>query len=233
MKKGFNYETIRKILLSLRELIEMFMARPYASLHIHISKGNRKIGWTHNFSLAPGLSCANCSGCLKLCYDVKACLQYVNVRIARAENTAMMYMNRAETFAQIAMYISRKRAHKVFRWHVSGDILDVDYFDRMVQIAILFPDWTFWTYTKNYNAVNEWIRIHGGTRESVPSNLSVMYSEWAGMPMRNPYGMPTFRCVMPGEKHSPDAWQCPGNCTACLQAGHGCPYGESSEVDLH
>ena len=226
-------ETLRRIIATLRALIEDFMSRPYETLKLHISTGNRKIGRTHNFSMAPGITCANCSECIRFCYDIKACWQYLNVRIARAENTAMMYMDRAATFAQIAMYISRKRIHKFFRWHVSGDILDVDYFDRMVKIAQMFPDWTFWTYTKNYAAVNEWIRSHGGTKESVPSNLSVMYSLWDGMPCPNPFGLPTFRCVMPGTEPDPAAWKCPGNCEACIRSGHGCPFGESSEVPLH
>ena len=230
---GYKLETLRAILATLRAMIEAFMGRPYDSLKLHISKGNRKIGLTHNFSMAPGITCANCSGCIKFCYDIKACWQYLNVRIARAENTAMMYMDRAKTFAQIALYISRAKAHKYFRWHVSGDILDTDYFDRMVKIAQQFPDWTFWTYTKAYMFVNEWIRSHGETKEAIPSNLSVMYSEWDGMPMDNPYGMPTFRCIMPGQEPAPDAWKCPGNCEACLRSGHGCPFGESSEVDLH
>lgn len=229
----YRKETLNRIIAMLAALIEAFRAKAYSELRLHISKGNSKIGRTHNFSLAPVLTCANCACCMWFCYDVKACWQYLNVRIARAENTAMMYMDRAATFAQIALYISKRRLHKYFRWHVSGDILDVDYFDRMVKIAEMFPDWTFWTYTKNYYAVNEWIRQHGETKESIPENLSVMYSLWDGLECPNPYGMPTFRCVMPGEAHNPDAWQCPGNCDACIRSGHGCAHGESSEVDLH
>lgn len=227
----YKLETLQKILAILRALIDGFMSKPFESLKLHISKGNSKIGRTHNFSMAPGHTCANCSGCIRYCYDVKACWQYLNVRIARAENTAMMYLNRAETFRQIDKYISRCKAHKYFRWHVSGDILDTDYFDRMVQIARNHPDWIFWTYTKNYFAVNAWIDKYG--KDNLPANLSVMCSIWEGMACPNPHNMPTFRCVMPGTEHNPDAWTCPGNCEACLKAGRGCPYGESSEVDLH
>jgi hypothetical protein len=212
-------------------MIENFMKQPFDSLTLHISKGNRKIGRTHNFSMAPGITCANCSGCIKFCYDIKACWQYLNVRIARAENTAMMFLNRAETFRQIDNYISNRRANKFFRWHVSGDILDADYFDRMVTIARNHPDWVFWTYTKNYLAVNTWIDKNG--KENLPGNLSIMYSVWNGMECVNPYDMPTFTCIMPGMEPDKKAWKCPGNCDACLKSGRGCPYGESSEVDLH
>ena len=227
----YAVETLRKILVTLRAMIEEFMSRPYETLRLHISKGNSKIGRTHNFSMAPGITCANCSGCIRFCYDVKACWQYLNVRIARAENTAMMYLNRAATFAQIDNYISKCRAHKYFRWHVSGDILDTDYFDRMVQIARNHPDWIFWTYTKAYALVNAWIEQNG--KSALPSNLSVMFSIWNGMECPNPFEMPTFRCVMPGMEPDANAWKCPGNCEACLRSGHGCPFGESSEVGLH
>lgn len=229
----YSKETLQRIIAVLRALLAEFIARPYETLKLHISKGNMKIGRTHNFSMAPILTCNNCSGCMWFCYDIKACWQYLNVRIARAENTAMMLLNREATFAQIALYISKKKLHKFFRWHVSGDILDIDYFDRMVKIAVMFPEWTFWTYTKNYYAVNEWIRQHGGNKSAIPSNLSVMYSVWNGMECPNPYGMPTFTCIMPGMTPAPDEWRCPGNCEACIKARRGCPFGESANVDAH
>lgn len=229
----YNKKTLAKILSVLAALIAMFKGMPFDSLKLHISKGNKKIGRTHNFSMAPGHTCSNCSECISYCYDIKACWQYENVRIARAENTAMMLLDREKTFSQIAEYIRRRKANKFFRWHVSGDILDTDYFDHMVKIAILFPDWTFWTYTKNYFAVNDWIRTHGGTRDALPDNLSVMFSVWNGMPCINPYGLPTFTCIMEGMTPAPGEWRCPGNCQICIDSGRGCPHKESSNVDAH
>lgn len=229
----YSLETVRKIMATLRALIAYYMGCAYDTLRVRISTGNRKIGRVHNFSMAPGVTCANCSGCLRWCYDVKACLQYENVRIARAINTAMMYMNMAATFQQIDNYISRKRARKFFRWHVSGDILNVEYFDFMVEIARRHPDWIFWTYTKNYAAVNAWVKAHGGNRSAVPANLSVMFSVWNGMPCINPYGFPEFTCIMDGMEPAPGAHHCPGNCDLCIESGHGCPFGQSSYTFPH
>jgi hypothetical protein len=95
----------------------------------------------------------------------------------------------------------------------------------------MFPDWVFWTYTKAYGYVNRWIELNG--RENLPENLSVMFSVWNGMPCINPYGMPEFRCIMPGETPDAESWPCPGNCEACIASGHGCPHGQSSHVNLH
>ena len=227
----YKKETLKKILSLLVTLVNMYMSRKYETLRLHISTGNKKIGRTHNFSMAPGLSCINCTECINYCYDIKACWQYENVRNARAENLAMMRMDMDATFRQIDDYISRKRRNKYFRWHVSGDILSIEYFNYMVQIARRHPDWLFWTYTKAYGYVNAWIKEHG--RDALPDNLSVMFSVWNGMQCPNPYGMPTFTCIMPDMKPDPDAWTCPGNCQACIASGHGCPHGESSQVDLH
>ena len=224
-------QTIKKIMGALKKLVSDFMEKPFDDLRLHISTGNQKIGKVHNFSMAPGLTCGNCSCCMEYCYDVKACLQYENVRIARAENTAMMQLDREKTFELIDKYISSKKAHKAFRWHVSGDILDIDYFDHMVQIARRHPDWIFWTYTKMYWVINLWIALHG--KDALPDNLSVMFSVWNGLPCPNPYGMPTFTCIQEGMEPAPEEWRCPGNCQICIDSGHGCPAGESSNVDEH
>lgn len=229
MKHGT--ETIKAFLETLTGLVVDYMNKPFVSLNIHISEGNKKIGKVYNWSMAPIVTCGNCSCCSRYCYDIKACLQYPNVRTARAENTAMMKMDREKTFSMIDEFISKKKVHKAFRWHVSGEILDVDYFDRMIKIARRYPDWIFWTYTKMYFVVNEWIRKNG--KDALPSNLSVMFSVWNGLPCPNPYNMPTFTCIQESMTPDPREWRCPGNCDICLKSGHGCPHGESSNVDEH
>lgn len=229
----YSNKTLKKAMDGLRKATTDAMQKDYNAIALHISNGNKKIGRVHNFSLAPGITCANCSECLRYCYDVKAVIQYKNVLNARADNTALMMKDMDRTFRKIDQYITRRRANKAFRWHVSGDILGIDYFDRMVTIARNHPEWIFWTYTKNYYAVNEWIRTHGGTRDAIPGNLSVMFSIWNGMPCPNQYGLPTFTCIQEGMTPTPGEWRCPGNCDICLKAGRGCPHGESANVDEH
>ena len=229
----YSKETLHKAMEGLRKATTDAMLKDCDAIALHISKGNKKIGRVHNFSIAPGITCANCSGCIRYCYDIKAVIQYKNVLNARADNTALMLKDMAGTFRKIDHYITRRRTHKAFRWHVSGDILNVKYFDYMVQVAIRHPDWTFWTYTKAYYYVNEWIRTHGGTKAAIPANLSVMFSIWNGMPCPNPYGLPTFTCIQEGMTPDPNEWRCPGNCDICLKSGRGCPHGESANVDEH
>lgn len=220
----YKVETIRKLMARMRALLAMYLAMPVEQIKICISKGNRKIGRVMNVSLPPILSCANCSGCSKICYDIKACIQYASCMDARIRNLAILKLDRARYFKLIDDAISRRRSHKYFRWHVAGDIVDIDYFDRMVDIARKHADFVFWTYTKNYKVVNAWCAEHG--RDAIPANFSIMFSEWRGMPMDNPYNFPQFSVVFKDEE-KPQGFYCPGNCDICKSAGRGCVVGES------
>ena len=110
----------------------------------------------------------------------------------------------------------------------------------MVQIAKDFPEWRFWTYTKMYWIVNDYVRNNGNNRfVAIPANLSVMFSEWDGVPLDNPYSFPVFSCKLEaGNKNHPEEYfetlyECPGNCDICIKSGHGCVNGESGYVKEH
>ena len=200
-----------------------------------ISKGNRKIGRVMNVSLPPIVTCANCSGCKNLCYDVKACLQYPNTVIdARVRNWSIFMKDRDEYFARIDAAMNARRKNKYFRWHVAGDIVDYDHFDRIINNARKHPDFIIWTYTKNYSVVNAWIEKNG--RDAMPNNFTVMFSEWRGVPMINPYNMPEFRVVFKDDANKPDPasnYYCPGNCDICKACNRGCVAGETVYCNEH
>lgn len=229
----FTKESIAKVVAAAKAKEVELNAKPLEEIQMCISTGNVKIGRAMNVSLMPILCCGNCGECKKLCYDIKACLQYPNTVIdARMRNTVVLKRNRHEYFKRIDEAISKRKTNKFFRWHVAGDILDVDYFDNMVKLARKHPDFVFWTYTKMYNVVNEWCGWHINKREAIPENLHVMYSEWRGMPMYNPYGFPEFRVVFKGEE-KPTGFYCPGNCDICKSANRGCIAGETTYCNEH
>ena len=232
----YKIESVKKAVHDLRETTSSYRAiirgQGSGAVTMCISKGNRKIGRVMNVSLAPVLTCANCSECKMLCYDIKAVLQYRNVVDARARNTALLLEDRDEYFRRIDDAISRRRLHKFFRWHVAGDIIDADYLDNMCTIARNHPDFVFWTYTKNYAVVNEYCRRRGG-RVAIPENLSIMFSEWRGMPMVNPYGFPEFSVVFKDDEHKPAGHYCPGNCDVCKATRRGCIAGETTYCHEH
>lgn len=235
----FKTETIKKVKNNLLHAVKTYMAMDTKTIKMCISSGNIKIGRVLNVSLPPILTCGKaCKGtCEHYCYDIKACNQYPNTVIdARARNLAILIKDRDEYFARIDAVCSRRRTNKYFRWHVAGDILDADYLDRMVKIAIAHPEFKFWTYTKQYHIVNEYVRTHGNDRHvAIPSNLTIMYSEWRGLEMVNPYGFPEFRCVFTseGEKLDSETWTCPGNCDICKKVSRGCVNDETTQCEDH
>lgn len=198
-----------------------------------ISSGNRKIGRVMNVSLPPILTCGKrCSGCIGICYDIKACLQYPNTVIdARIRNYVILQKSRDEFFGRVDEAMSRRRKNKFFRWHVAGDIVDLDYFSRMVYIAQKHPDFVIWTYTKQYEIVNEYCDKFG--RDSIPDNFTIMFSEWRGIEMINPYHFPEFRVVFKDDEVKPVGFYCPGNCDICKENHRGCVAQETVYCNEH
>lgn len=232
----YSKESIAKVAERIRKTIEHVVATEIMELKPRLIKGNRKIGDVWHFSTAAIASCGNCGECKWFCYELKAYLLYPSVLLSRCRNYVLTRYRREYVFTEISEMLKRKRTeYKWFRWHVGGEIQDMDYFERMIQVAVENPDWHFYTYTKMYHIVNEWCRIHGG-KEALPKNLAIMFSEWDGMPMDNPYNFPTFRCIMADGSSRPlqdDEWLCPGKCKICIASGHGCPFGEKTANNEH
>lgn len=236
----FTRSTINSVVRRLLSARRMYDAIPIEDLKLCLSTGNRKIGKTLNVSLPPlvdgcGKLCHDC-GCDGYCYAVRDCFLRGDVVInARSRNWSILRRNRDEYFRQIDDAMSRRRKNKYFRWHVSGEIPDDDYFSRMIDNARKHPDFIIWTYTKQYSIVNRYCAKYG--RDSIPANFSIMFSRWEGFPMDNPFSFPEFVCVMVSKGASMDDclidWTCPGNCGVCLEAGRGCPFSESGKVADH
>ena len=233
--KGFKTETIKKVVanLSATEKAYRKVLEKGEEIKLVISSGNSKIGKCMNVSLSPIVTCGNCKECKSFCYDVKACLQYTNVVNARAKNTALFRYDRINFFEQLWAKMSRKKVNKFLRFHVSGEIVDIDHLELIIETAKKFPDFKIWTYTKMYWIVNQYIKEHGGNKSCIPSNLTIMYSKWKGLPLYNPYDMPVFRCVYPEEGTPTGCMKCPGNCDVCKGKNIGCVNGMSVYTFLH
>lgn len=178
---------------------------------LHISPGNGKMGkGVYNISLLPGAGylkfkgtsgkfpkgkpltnikgtcggvCESC-GCMKECYAVKALMRQHNTCTqAWGENTLLAREDRDRYFKEIERFLALNLA-PVFRWHVSGEIMDEDYFVRMIQVAIHNPDTHFYVYTKRYDAIE-------GNVNRIPHNFHVLVSIWHKN-YNNPASFPEF-----------------------------------------
>lgn len=230
----FSKGTIKNTIKKLQEMKKAYDREKVDLLKVCISKGNRKIGRVMNVSLPPILTCANCKECKFLCYDVKAVNAYPSVLRARARNLSILERDPEKYFSAIRKALKGRKKDKYFRWHVAGDIPSMEYLLEMVAIAKEFPQFVFWTYTKNYIIVNYYCMKYG--KESIPANLSIMFSEWRGMPLINPYNFPVFSVVFRDDENKPSPrWHhyCPGNCDTCLKNHRGCPYGETTYCNEH
>lgn len=185
---------------------------------VYISAGNIKTGFAvPSVSLIPVADCGNCSVCSRLCYDLRNDCIYNGVTETRAKNSAIARKDRARYFREISQAC---RAFRFFRWHIGGDILDAEYFAGMIATAQENPGCTFLAFTKQYEIVNNFVR----QGREVPANLQIIFSDWPGAKMNNPFNFPTSSPVFAdGSTAAPaHAIECPGDCSNCAVMGSGC-----------
>lgn len=182
---------------------------------VSISTGNKKMGAIPSVSLPPIITCKNCSTCAKKCYAAKLCRLYPTVKAAYDRNLEILTNDRDSYFLQVK---AAAMVTRYFRYHVSGDIIDIDYLDRMVKIARELKGTEFLAFTKNYQVVNKYFENH-----KKPANLHLIFSiPFDGAKIPNPHNMPTAAVILKGSEPAENWKVCGGNCTECACKGVGC-----------
>lgn len=184
-------------------------------LKLSISPGNKKMGYIPSVSLPPVITCANGCACARKCYAAKLCRIYPTVKAAYQRNYELLNGDEREYWRQVRDVVS---VSKYFRFHVSGDIVNIDYFAEMVTTARLYPGCDILAFTKKYYIVNRYIDLFG----PLPKNLKIIFSEWPGMEMNNKYDLPVAHVIFKGETPADDWKICGGNCSECACRGVGC-----------
>lgn len=182
---------------------------------LSISPGNSKMGAIPSVSLPPIITCPKDCPCAKKCYAAKLCRIYPSVKKAYQRNLGILLNNESDYWYQI---MKTAATVKYFRYHVSGDIFNSDYFNMMITTARMLPDTMFLAFTKKYDIVNNYINIFG----AIPKNLKIIFSEWEGMTVPNPHNLPTACVIFKGQEPAPDWKICGGNCAECACRGVGC-----------
>ena len=201
----------------------------FANNIVSISNKNDKLGDIKSVSLPAIKTCNPLAPCFKFCYARKLAAYRSSVGRSYENNFNVLNNDRDAYFAQIKAIAFMER---VFRYHVSGDIPDEDYFRRMIKLAEEVPTCTFFTYTKQFAIVNNVIGERKASKKrTLPKNLIILFSGW-GKDFRpeNPYKLRVAEVVFKGEE-KPEAWfQCPEQvdkskkwkCTDCFIHGTGC-----------
>ena len=183
---------------------------------VSISKGNSKMGAIPSVSLPACITCNPNAPCFKLCYAAKITRLYKTVKTAYENNLNILKENPAEYWQQVK---NGAKMARYFRFHVSGDIPDLEYFNNMVVLARELPHTSFLAFTKQYNIVNEYLNAGG----VIPSNLKVIFSNWGAWKCENPHSLPECEIILKGSEPAPEWKMCGGNCTECaLSDGTGC-----------
>lgn len=185
-------------------------------MKISISPGNTKMGAIPSVSLPPVITCPAGCPCSKKCYAAKLARIYPSVKNAYTRNLEILKTAPADYWEQVK---TAATPTGFFRFHVSGDIPNPEYFAQMVKLAHDVPETRFLCFTKKYSIINDFLN-EGGT---IPENLHLIFSEWGdGWNVDNPHSLPTSAVIFKGQTPRDDWKVCPGNCAECAARGVGC-----------
>jgi ferredoxin len=202
-----------------------------ATIHIHISGGNSKLGSIMNISLPPVVTCSNCGSCSKYCYAVRSYNRFTGTAAGWNENYLLFLTDPDRYFKEISDAVKLQR---FFRWHVAGDIVNGLYFAGMIKVAIENPKVEFLAFTKAYQIVNA--AIAAGI--VIPSNLHLLFSASPGVEMPNPYNIPECHINFADPAQNTYCggaeyeYHCTGNCTECAVNGCGCFFLKPGDVTI-
>lgn len=184
---------------------------------LSVSKGNIKMGNIASISLPAIKTCADGVPCAKKCYAVRMMKRRECVRNAYEKNLQLWH-ELPQLFEMEAIVAAMTES--VFRWHVSGDIPDMNYLEMMVRVAQKCKHTKFFAFTKKFSLVNEYLLKN----DKLPKNLKIIFSAWEGLTLDNPYNLPVAHVIQKDGSSTAKKIRnvCPGHCVECLQNGRGC-----------
>lgn len=211
-------ENIEKIVKAINFAKTLYMIDP-DKYHVTISVNNNKMDDIPSVSIVPFVYCPACAKttCGMECYAFAMALNGYHPDILKswAMNTVIALYDIDKYFAEISDAMT---AYSCFRYHVSGEILHYDYFDKMVKTAIDNPKTDILVFTKNYQVVNEWIDKNG----DLPGNMHLLFSGWEDkIVIDNPHNLPETNVLNECEKPEKGTI-CKGNCFYCKITSCGC-----------
>lgn len=181
------------------------------------------MGAIPSVSLPAITTCAKDLPCSQKCYAARICKFRKNVRLSY-ENNLKILKHSPDTYWYDVEYEVTKTDY--FRFHVSGDIVDQDYFVHMIDIARRHSDTQILAFTKKYDIVNSVL----DNLKEFPSNLHIVFSAWPGIKMNNPHQLPVAEVIFRGQSPQNDWKICEGNCFDCASRNSGCWNIEKGET---
>lgn len=211
-----------------------------------ISLTNSKLGaQIPSVNLPAIITCRENAPCSHLCYACKGNFRYPNVKKTHLDNL-QHYQNDPEGyFDSIIDFLNNGlTSYRFLRWHSSGDIVDLRYFEGMVHVAKACPQTKFLCFTKKFEIVNkfcdrELIEYDNPDETILPTNLRIVFSMWDekfNFCVANPYRFPTtwvrFKDGSMDDKIPETAIPCIGKCYQC-QSCWSLQPGQSTYFNQH
>lgn len=191
------------------------MIKELKSEQIRISNGNPKCQ-IKSISFTPCATCDPSSPCFYKCYARKAYRLYKQTREAYDFNVEFYKKNPREFERQLTALTS---IEAFFRYFVSGDIIDAEFFALMVRVAKKNKNCKYLAFTKKYDIVNNYL-LSG---KKIPKNLKIIFSLWGDYGInKNPFKLPQSNVIFKGQETPKNAILCGGNCVNCICRGCGC-----------
>lgn len=182
---------------------------------IKLSNGNPKCA-VKSLSFTPCATCNPDAPCFKKCYAKKAYRLYERTRTAYDYNVEF-YKNNPKEFEKQLQALTSLEAY--FRYFVSGDIIDDNFFAIMVRVARKNKNCNYLAFTKQYDIVNRFLNAG----HKIPSNLKIVFSLLGEFGKdKNPYNLPQSQVIFKGEQPPKNALICGGNCVNCVCRGVSC-----------
>lgn len=182
-----------------------------------ISEGNTKMGSVKSVSLPAYTTCRHDCECAKVCYAMKGRYLFSTIKDSLERNLKILKNNPDQYWEEVneALLLNR-----YFRFHVSGDIPNYKYLEKMVEAANKNKATEILCFTKKYELVNKFIK----KGNAIPANLHLIFSKWRGTDMPNPYQLPEAHIFYADgtTTASPEAKPCGGHCINCIKKNTGC-----------
>lgn len=185
---------------------------------ITISFKSKKLGRIPSLNIPPVLTCRKDAPCFKLCYARKGTFNYKNVTQSHMDNYIAYNENQDGFFNEINNTLNNDVIiYKYFRWHMSGDIIDMKYLYGMIELANKNKKTKFLAFTKKFDLVNMYLDV---TNKKLPKNLIIVFSAWDNrFEIPNPHNLPIAYVNFKDKKLNPEiphnAKRCNGDCTTC------------------
>lgn len=207
-KKEFN--------MSRKEYIDFLASK---SNEINMGNKNSKTGIACLNLAFPVCTCREDAPCKEGCYAGKGCQQMATVQAAYYRNLRLYNDDPDNFFEQVYCKVKFAGLPKV-RWFDSGDIVDAEFFARMVELCKKTPDVKHMAFTKKYEIVNEYIDKNG----KLPDNLNVIFSAWHKLwSVPNPHNLGVAYVDFKDKTLNPEwpqnAFVCPGRESTCSACG--------------